>query len=72
MSRSTDITAHDLWREWKHGLGGGPSVESLESRYGAKWRATESDRQFFNRRKKSLMLLSLMQLMLVSIELCLN
>ena len=44
-------TITDLWREWKYGLTGSPSTESLERRNGPAWCATKADRRFFNRRK---------------------
>lgn len=43
-------TVQELWDEWTLGIDGKPSVESLEQRYGSKWRRTTSDRQFFSRR----------------------
>ena len=50
MSRAV-ATITDLWREWKHGLGSCPSVESLERDYGTTWCTGKHDRRFFNRRK---------------------
>jgi hypothetical protein len=40
-----------LWREWKQGLGGGPSIECLEQQHGTKWCVGKHERRFFNRRK---------------------
>ncbi|KMS94603.1 hypothetical protein BVRB_017120 [Beta vulgaris subsp. vulgaris] len=45
-------TVVDLWREWTVGLGGGPSVQFLESNNGTKWCEGKSERRFFNRRKR--------------------
>ncbi|KAL3694617.1 hypothetical protein R1sor_008268 [Riccia sorocarpa] len=44
------VTTIDLWREWTEGLGGGPAVRVLESKWGASW-CEGSERRFFNRRK---------------------
>jgi hypothetical protein len=46
------FTVDEVWREYKVGLGGNPSVESLELRYGARWRPSDSERKFFSRRQK--------------------
>jgi hypothetical protein len=50
MSRTIETT-HDLWTEWTIGLGGNPSVQSLEDTYGAAWRPAQIERVFFSRRK---------------------
>ena len=50
MSR-TIITVNDLWQEWTVGLGLSPSIQALEGTYGAKWRASQSEKVFFIRRK---------------------
>ncbi|RPB09551.1 hypothetical protein P167DRAFT_465131, partial [Morchella conica CCBAS932] len=50
MSRSLSTVA-GLWQEWKQGLGTEPSVESLEARYGPKWRTSQAERKFYSRRK---------------------
>jgi hypothetical protein len=47
----TITTVPELWREWTAGLGGYPSVQSLEDRYGAAWRPSQKERVFFCRRK---------------------
>ena len=47
----TISTVPDLWREWTAGLGGGPSVQSLDASYGAKWQPTGTERMFYCRRK---------------------
>jgi hypothetical protein len=39
----SNLTARDFWNEYKYGTNGLPSLESLELRYGTKWR---SDRNF--------------------------
>ena len=41
----------DLWREWTCGLGGKPSIQSLEDTYGAAWRPLQRERVKFCRRK---------------------
>lgn len=41
----------DLWREWTVGLTGHPSVEALDTMYGASWRASSPERMFYSRRK---------------------
>lgn len=50
MSRSLSTVA-GLWQEWKSGLNSSPSVESLEARYGPKWRTSQAERKFYSRRK---------------------
>jgi hypothetical protein len=42
-------TVPDLWREWTCGFGNQPSVQSLESLYGAAWRPEAKDRVLFSR-----------------------
>ncbi|KAL1989509.1 hypothetical protein VTN49DRAFT_6706 [Thermomyces lanuginosus] len=44
-------TVPELWREWTEGLNGGPSVQSLDAVYGAKWRVEQAERMFYSRRK---------------------
>ena len=44
-------TVPELWREWSSGLGGQPSIQSLESLYSAAWRPDAKDRVLFSRRK---------------------
>ena len=41
-----------IWQEYKNGIHGGPAVEQLEKKWQAKWRTSESERQYFARRKK--------------------
>jgi hypothetical protein len=43
------ITATDLWTEWSIGLGSGPSIQQLDSTWGAKWK-DQNERQFYSRR----------------------
>ena len=50
MSRGLE-TVGDAWEEWKRGISG-PSIESLERNFGAKWRRDPSERKFFSRRMK--------------------
>ena len=40
-----------LWREWTEGLRGRPAVETLERKYGSRWRTTQKNKTFFFRRK---------------------
>ena len=51
MSRSLHNVGDD-WRDYKHGLGGSPSIEYLESTFGNTWRQSVSERKFFSRRQK--------------------
>ncbi len=41
-----------LLREWFEGLGGSPSVQELEERFGSRWRYTSALRQRFYVRRK--------------------
>ena len=41
-----------LLREWFEGLGGSPSVQELEERFGTRWRYTSALRQRFYVRRK--------------------
>ncbi|KAF8543284.1 transcriptional activator of glycolytic enzymes-domain-containing protein [Trichophaea hybrida] len=50
LSRSIKSVA-ELWQEWEKGLGANPSVVSLESQYGPKWRSSTAERKFYSRRK---------------------
>ncbi|KAF7630733.1 transcriptional activator of glycolytic enzymes-domain-containing protein [Aspergillus flavus] len=47
----TAHTVPELWREWTCGLGGKPSIQSLEDTYGAAWRPLQRERVKFCRRK---------------------
>jgi hypothetical protein len=47
----TISTVPQLWREWTIGIGGGPSVQSLEDKYGCRWRKKHSETVMFSRRK---------------------
>lgn len=40
-----------LWSMWTVGIGGAPSVEELDRQYGAGWRQTSSERQYYSMRK---------------------
>jgi hypothetical protein len=51
MSRSLN-TVSEVWDEFKRGINGNPPVEMLEHLYGAKWRRSEAERKFFERRSK--------------------
>lgn len=46
------VTVTDLWREYSVGIGGGPSVKSLEENYNAKWRSqgSKTESRFYLRR----------------------
>ncbi|KAK4117934.1 hypothetical protein N657DRAFT_541048, partial [Parathielavia appendiculata] len=44
-------TVMDLWRLWRHGIPPMPSIQSLEERWGARWRA-RADRQYFSIRRR--------------------
>ena len=44
------VTVPDLWREWTVGLGGLPSVATLDATYGSSWRSP-SERQYYSMRK---------------------
>jgi hypothetical protein len=50
MSRAVK-TVSDLIREWEDGLGGHPSVKSLENTYQRRWRVDATESKYFNRRK---------------------
>ena len=50
MCRSL-VSVADLWREWYTGLLGSPSIQALETAYGAKWRTSSGEKMFFGRRK---------------------
>lgn len=44
-------TVDEIWREYKLGINGGPSVEQLERDYQARWRPTGQQRTAWCRRK---------------------
>lgn len=48
----TIMTVTDVWREYKDGLGGNPSVEFMEKEYGTAWRKDRKESRFFSRRKE--------------------
>lgn len=43
-------TVKDLLRLWRHGVSGMPSIDSLEERWGSRWRPRQ-EKQFFSTRK---------------------
>ena len=45
-------TVPEVWQEYKHGINGGPSVESLVQEYGTSWLLSSRERIFFSGRKK--------------------
>ena len=45
-------TVPEVWQEFKYGLNGNPSVESLLIRYKINWLQSHSDRQLYYKRKK--------------------
>lgn len=51
MSRRIE-TITDLWIEWKEGIDGGPSIQSLEFRFNCSWRRSLSERKWFSRCNK--------------------
>ncbi|EIE89012.1 hypothetical protein RO3G_13723 [Rhizopus delemar RA 99-880] len=46
------VSVTDVWREYSEGLGGNPSVQYLEERYGTAWRKERKDSRFFSRRNE--------------------
>jgi Transcriptional activator of glycolytic enzymes len=44
-------TVEEVWREWKAGVNGGPAISQLEERWGASWRRSGQQAQWFCRRK---------------------
>ena len=49
MSRSL-LSVTDVWREYKVGLGGNPSIENLDRDYKNAWRRAPVERKFYSRR----------------------
>ena len=45
-------SVREIWNEYKVGINGYPSVESLDANYGSRWRSNPDDRTFYYRRKK--------------------
>ena len=44
-------TVKALWREWTVGLGGNPSIDVLDSKWGSRWRAgRQSELQWYSLR----------------------
>jgi hypothetical protein len=50
--RESVVSIEALLREWFEGLGGSPSVQELEERFGSRWRYTSALRQRFYVRRK--------------------
>lgn len=46
------VSVTDVWREYSEGLGGNPSVQYLEEKYGTAWRKERKDSRFFSRRNE--------------------
>jgi hypothetical protein len=54
MSRAVK-TVEQLWREWTVGLGGGLSVQALDSKWGSRWRAgRRSELQWYSLRLEAI------------------
>ncbi|KAI9208022.1 transcriptional activator of glycolytic enzymes-domain-containing protein [Polychytrium aggregatum] len=49
MSR-TILTVPEAWREYTDGIDGGPAIQQLEQRWGARWRSSHKEMKFFCRR----------------------
>ena len=45
-------TIKEIWAEYKVGINGNPSVQSLDSNYGSKWRANIVEQKYYSQRKK--------------------
>ena len=45
-------TVAEVWQEYKHGLNGNPSVESIVNQYSARWLACQGDESLYYNRKK--------------------
>ncbi|KAL9931467.1 hypothetical protein V8E36_009632 [Tilletia maclaganii] len=43
-------TCTDLWREYKSGIGGLPSVEAMDQKWGSRWRSVGKDAKHYRRR----------------------
>jgi Transcriptional activator of glycolytic enzymes len=50
-SLSKLYTVKDVWREWKEGIAGRPSIQELEEQWGSRWRPGGTIRVQFCRRK---------------------
>lgn len=50
MSRSVR-TVREAWTEWYSGLAGGPSVVSLDEKYGSRWRSAATERRWYCNRR---------------------
>ena len=45
-------TVPEVWQEYKYGINGNPSVESLDERYGTSWRSSNAEYQYYLGRGK--------------------
>jgi hypothetical protein len=43
-------TVQEVWKEYKHGINGHPSIESLDRSYRARWRGSEAERKYYSNR----------------------
>ncbi|OAD68055.1 hypothetical protein PHYBLDRAFT_69131 [Phycomyces blakesleeanus NRRL 1555(-)] len=46
------VTVTDLWREYASGFNDSPSIQSLEAKYGTRWRQDRKESRYFSRRKE--------------------
>ena len=51
LSRNLQTVA-DVWQEYKRGLNGNPSIESLNTKFGNKWRNTRTETYYYQGRDK--------------------
>ncbi|KAL9936376.1 hypothetical protein V8E36_004444 [Tilletia maclaganii] len=49
-SHRSIATCTDLWREYKSGIGGLPSVEAMDQKWGSRWRSVGKDAKHYRRR----------------------
>ena len=45
-------TVKDVWQEYKYGIDGNPSVESIVNKYGPKWFQSAAEERFYTARKR--------------------
>ena len=45
-------TVNQVWQEYKYGINGSPSVESVVTRYGTNWRKSRTEWVYYSKRKK--------------------
>lgn len=43
-------TVAAIWKEWSEGLDGKPSLQSLNNKWGTKWRSSAADRKLYSNR----------------------